>query len=89
MLFRKVTGWNRFPNPPALTAEHARSLPDGQIYHIITRGQGIMPSHAAQVLLPDRWKVVLYLRQLQGISVPAATTAAVASSTSTTVEVTR
>ena len=60
----------RFPNPPALTAEHARSLPDGQIYHIITRGQVIMPSHAAQVLPEDRWRVILYLRRLQGKATP-------------------
>ena len=26
-----------------------------------------MPSHAAQVLLEDRWKAVLYVRQLQGV----------------------
>jgi mono/diheme cytochrome c family protein len=56
----------RFPNPPSLLAAHARALPDGQIIHIISRGQGIMPSHAAQVLLEDRWRVVRYLRQLQG-----------------------
>lgn len=56
----------RFPNPPALTAEHAKQLPDGRIYHIITRGQALMPSHAAQVLPRDRWHVILYLRQLQG-----------------------
>ncbi len=72
----------RFPNPPSLVAAHAKGLPDGQIVHIITRGQGIMPSHAAQVLLPDRWKVVLYLRQLQGTPLPAATTASVASAAS-------
>lgn len=57
----------RFPNPPSLLAPHAQGLPDGQIVHVITRGQGIMPSHAAQVLLEDRWKVVLYVRQLQGV----------------------
>ena len=56
----------RFPAPPSLTAAHARSLPDGQIFHIITRGQGLMPSHAAQVRPEDRWKVALYIRQLQG-----------------------
>ncbi|HQQ79150.1 MAG TPA: cytochrome c [Thermoanaerobaculia bacterium] len=56
----------RFPNPPSLLAAHARTLPDGQIVHIVTRGQGIMPAHAAQVLLEDRWRVALYLRQLQG-----------------------
>ena len=56
----------RFPNPPSLRAEHARKLPDGQIFHIVTRGQGVMPSHAAQVLPEDRWRVILYLRELQG-----------------------
>jgi mono/diheme cytochrome c family protein len=57
----------RFPNPPSLLAPHAQELPDGQIVHVITRGQGIMPPHAAQVLLEDRWKAVLYVRQLQGV----------------------
>ena len=56
----------RFPAPPSLTAPHARGLADGQIFHIITRGQGLMPSHAAQVVPEDRWKVALYVRQLQG-----------------------
>jgi mono/diheme cytochrome c family protein len=56
----------RFPNPPSLMAAHAKSLPDGQIFHVITRGQGIMPSHAVQVLAEDRWRVILYLRQIQG-----------------------
>ncbi len=56
----------RFPAPPSLTGAHARGLPDGQIFHIITRGQGLMPSHAAQVRPDDRWKVALYIRQMQG-----------------------
>lgn len=60
----------RFPTPPSLTAPHAISLPDGRIYHIIARGQGAMPSHAAQVLPDDRWKVVAYLRALQGQGAP-------------------
>ena len=55
----------RFPNPPSLLAARARGLPDGQVFHIISRGQGIMPSHAAQVLPDDRWRAILYLRQLQ------------------------
>lgn len=56
----------RFPNPPSLLAARARSLPDGHIFHIITRGQGIMPSHAVQVLPVDRWRAILHLRTLQG-----------------------
>jgi mono/diheme cytochrome c family protein len=55
----------RFPNPPSLLAERARSFPDGRIYHVITRGQGIMPSHAVQVRPDDRWKVIHYVRTLQ------------------------
>lgn len=55
----------RFPNPPSLLASRAQSLRDGQIYHIITRGQGIMPSHAAQVRPDDRWRVILWVRELQ------------------------
>ena len=61
----------RFPNPPSLLADRARGLPDGQVFHVIARGQGIMPSHAAQVLPDDRWRVVLYLRGLQGAQAPA------------------
>ena len=57
----------RFPNPASLTSEHAKSYRDGRIYHVITVGQGIMPSHALQVLPEERWAVVLYLRQLQGL----------------------
>jgi mono/diheme cytochrome c family protein len=59
----------RFPQPPSLVAEHARVLPDGQLFHIITRGQGLMPPHAANVLQADRWRVVLYLRKLQAAGV--------------------
>jgi mono/diheme cytochrome c family protein len=55
----------RFPQPPSLLAPHARSLPDGQIVHIITRGQGLMPSHATQVPLADRYRLALYIRKLQ------------------------
>jgi mono/diheme cytochrome c family protein len=56
----------RFPNPPSLTAARAKGYPDGRIVHVISRGQGIMPAHAAQVLPEDRWRVVLYVRALQG-----------------------
>lgn len=68
----------RFPTPPALTATHAREMPDGRIYHVISRGQGLMPSHALQVMPMDRWRLVLHLRAMQGAAkAPATTTAAV------------
>ncbi len=55
-----------FPAPPSLLAPRALALPDGQIFHIITFGQGNMPSYASQVDRDDRWKAILYVRSLQG-----------------------
>jgi mono/diheme cytochrome c family protein len=57
----------RFPNPPSLLAERAMSMPDGHILHIIVHGQGIMAPHGAHVRGDDRWRVVMYLRTLQGL----------------------
>ncbi len=54
-----------FPNPPVFHAEHAMDLSDGQMFHILSRGQGIMPSYAAQVRRDDRWRVIHHVRQLQ------------------------
>ncbi|MCC6552574.1 MAG: cytochrome c [Polyangiaceae bacterium] len=56
----------RFPRPPSLVAEHARGLPDGQIFHIVSQGQGNMPPHGVQILPVDRWRLVLHVRSLQG-----------------------
>lgn len=62
----------RFPNPPSLVDQRpapfrsARNLPDGALFHIITRGQGIMASYAVQVRPNDRWLAILYIRSLQG-----------------------
>jgi len=54
----------KFPRPPSLVAEHARGLPDGRIFHIITYGQGVMPAYGQQVSASDRWKIVRHVRQL-------------------------
>lgn len=54
-----------FPPPPSLLAPHARDMADGQLFHVITYGQGNMPAHASLVDRDDRWKVVAYLRKLQ------------------------
>ncbi len=54
-----------FPPPPSLIAEHARRLADGQLFHIVTYGQGNMPAHAGQLSRRDRWCVVAHVRALQ------------------------
>ncbi|HEX7296100.1 MAG TPA: cytochrome c [Pyrinomonadaceae bacterium] len=56
----------KYPNPPAYQTEKSKSLPDGTMFHVITLGRNNMPPHAAQVSAQDRWKVILYIRKLQG-----------------------
>lgn len=54
----------RYPYPPAsLVNEKVRSLPDGEIYHVISVGYGVMGAHASMVPPDDRWKIITYIRQ--------------------------
>ncbi len=38
---------------------------DGHIFHIISYGRGMMGSYASQISQDDRWKIILYVRELQ------------------------
>ena len=60
-----VTGPERFPAPPSLHTDQARAYRDGTIYHIITQGNGKMPSYAPLIEPEDRWKSILYVRAIQ------------------------
>ena len=51
--------------PPSLLGARAMAMKDGEIFHVITKGQGKMPSHAAIVDPDDRWKAILHVRALQ------------------------
>ncbi len=50
-----------FPPPPSLLAENAMQLQEGQMFHLITYGQGNMPGHASQITRDDRWNVISYI----------------------------
>jgi mono/diheme cytochrome c family protein len=52
-------------SPPPVVSEKIAGWTDGQIYHIITNGRGLMGSYASQILPEDRWKIILYIRKLQ------------------------
>lgn len=54
-----------FPPPPPLSAEQTVNMADGQLFHILTFGQGNMPGYAAQIPRDDRWKIILFIRSLQ------------------------
>ena len=51
--------------PPSLLGARALQVQDGEMFHILTLGQGNMGSYAAQVSAEDRWKVIRYVRSLQ------------------------
>lgn len=55
----------KFPNPPAFKTEASRSLADGELFHVITRGRNNMPPQESVLSAADRWKVLLYIRELQ------------------------
>jgi len=59
-----------YPMPPSLLSEKVRAWPDSRIFHIITRGQNLMPSYASQILPEDRWAAVHYVRALQRAAHP-------------------
>lgn len=55
----------RIPNPPSYTSERVRTMPPGQIVHVMTYGSGRMPSYAAQIPLDQRWLIVHHVATLQ------------------------
>ncbi len=55
----------RFPNPPSLHAQRAKTVADGEIFHVISKGQGLMAAYNVQVLPNDRWRAIHHVRRLQ------------------------
>ncbi len=54
-----------FPPPPPLTTGKSVQMKDGQLFHILTYGQGSMSPMAAQLSRVRRWDVINYVRSLQ------------------------
>jgi len=58
---------SKFVPPPDLTLGPSQQRADGYLYAMIRQGRGIMPRYGDKVRGLDRWAVVNYLRQLQGL----------------------
>ncbi|SEF48479.1 Cytochrome C oxidase, cbb3-type, subunit III [Sphingobacterium lactis] len=63
-----------FPPPPSFHQSagtpssrggQMSQLPDGKIFHTITYGYNAMGSHASQLTPEERWKVVMFVHELQ------------------------
>lgn len=52
--------------PLAYDSDKLKGYTDGQIYHTIIYGRGVMGSYTSQVQYEDRWKIVHFVRTLQG-----------------------
>lgn len=80
----------KYPPPPSYSVGTSsrgggvKDLTDGKIYHTITYGVNLMGPHASQLLPSERWKVTMYVHQLQHPAGSQTTTPAV-DSTSVTV----
>ncbi len=48
-----------------VASQSAYALKDGTLFHIITWGRNLMPSHSSQLSQADRWQLIYYLRDLQ------------------------
>lgn len=84
----------KFPPPPSYYAGVSSrggkmsDLTDGKIFHTITYGVNLMGSHASQVNPEERWKIVMYVHELQKGpgGIPADSSASAATHDSTMVK---
>ncbi|TAH44287.1 MAG: cytochrome c [Bacteroidetes bacterium] len=53
------------PVPPAYSSEALKNLPEGKMFHSIQYGKNMMGSHAAQLTVSQRWKIIQYVQTLQ------------------------
>ncbi len=56
-----------FPQPPDISQAVYRDRKDGFFFHRITFGTAIMPGYGHAINVAERWQIVYYLRELQGV----------------------
>jgi mono/diheme cytochrome c family protein len=66
-----IVNLGKFPAPPSYSTGNSsrggsmKDLTDGKIYHTITHGVNLMGPHKSQLSPEQRWKVVMYVHELQ------------------------
>ncbi|GAF01655.1 c-type cytochrome [Saccharicrinis fermentans] len=61
--FLYTSGKYGYP-PASLLADKVAGNPDGEIFHVISVGFGVMGAHQGQILPDDRWKIATYVREV-------------------------
>ncbi len=54
-----------YPGVANLQGDAYKTITEGHIFHVITYGKGLMGAHGSQVSEEDRWKIALYVKELQ------------------------
>jgi mono/diheme cytochrome c family protein len=62
-----VVGPGRFPFATAIRDPATAARSDGYLYAVVRAGRGLMPAYGERLGHLDRWAVVVYMRQLQGM----------------------
>jgi mono/diheme cytochrome c family protein len=66
-----VVSVGKFPPPPSYSTGNSsrggamKDLTDGKIFHTITYGVNLMGPHRSQLSPAERWKIVMYVHELQ------------------------
>ncbi|MFD3002295.1 c-type cytochrome [Pontibacter toksunensis] len=55
----------KYKGVPSYSAGRVAELPAGHIFHVITYGRGRMMPHGSLVNPTERWKITMYVQQLQ------------------------
>ena len=58
----------KYPPATSIHSNRVMSMPDGQIFSVISNGNVLMPSYKHQIPVGDRWAIVSYIRNLQKLS---------------------
>ena len=56
---------DKFPGVANLKGPAYLAISEGHIFHVITRGAGLMQPHGSQINPEDRWKIAKYVKTLQ------------------------
>ncbi len=54
-----------YPGVANLQGDAYKNITEGHIFHVITYGKGLMGAHGSQVSEEDRWKIAMYVKELQ------------------------
>lgn len=67
----KIVELGKYPAPPSYSSGNSsrggamKDLTDGKIYHTLQYGLNLMGSYASQLSPEERWKVIMYVHELQ------------------------